>query len=314
MIRLSAGTAISLGLSSRRFDARPTTAYLLSGDNCRMNCTFCPRGTGGSKERDRLGRINWPEYSWDDFKKGLALKDHDLRRICLQSVRHAGGLRPLLQAVDRVKKITDLPLSLSAWLSSGEEAAAMFDAGVDRISIALDVANPSRHQQIKGSSLSKRLDLLLECAEKLPGRMSTHLICGLGETEEEMLSLIARLIEAGVTVALFAFFPLRGTVLANHEPPDPESYRRIQAGYYLLHTGAAEISSFQFAAGELISFGLSENELFNCLADGKAFQTSGCPDCNRPFYNERPGGFIYNFPRPLEASELQTALNLVNTG
>lgn len=314
MIRLSAGTAVSMGLSSRRVDARPTTAYLLSGENCRMSCSFCPRGTGGIRERERLGRISWPEHSWEDLATGLSRADHGLRRICLQSVRHAGGLEPLLEAVEGVKLITDLPLSLSAWLNNGEEAAALVDAGVERISIALDVVNPSNYQQIKGGSLSKRLDLLLECAEKLPGRMSTHLICGLGETEEEMLVMIDGLVRAGITVALFAFFPLRGTILADHEPPDPASYRRIQAGHYLLYTGAAKISSFHFVGGKLVSFGLGKDHLLDCLADGKAFQTSGCPDCNRPFYSERPGGFIYNYPRPLEKNELEAALHLLCAG
>ena len=33
------------------------------------------------------------------------------------------------------------------------------------------------------------------------------------------------------------------------------------------------------------------------------FETSGCPGCNRPYYNERPGGMLYNYPRPLTAAE-----------
>jgi len=44
---------------------------------------------------------------------------------------------------------------------------------------------------------------------------------------------------------------------------------------------------------------------------GEAFQTSGCPGCNRPYYNERPGGFIYNYPRPLSAAETAAALGLM---
>jgi biotin synthase-related radical SAM superfamily protein len=62
----------------------------------------------------------------------------------------------------------------------------------------------------------------------------------------------------------------------------------------------------------LISFG--RPDLARTLADGVAFQTSGCPDCNRPFYNERPGGPLYNYPRPLtpaEASKAITELALV---
>jgi biotin synthase-related radical SAM superfamily protein len=35
------------------------------------------------------------------------------------------------------------------------------------------------------------------------------------------------------------------------------------------------------------------------------FQTSGCPDCNRPFYNEKPSGPFYNYPRKLEIKEIE---------
>ncbi|HDI74230.1 MAG TPA: hypothetical protein ENF57_04430 [Candidatus Korarchaeota archaeon] len=40
------------------------------------------------------------------------------------------------------------------------------------------------------------------------------------------------------------------------------------------------------------------NEIFKMDPDDfkEAFLTSGCPSCNRPFYNERPRGPIYNFP------------------
>ena len=44
------------------------------------------------------------------------------------------------------------------------------------------------------------------------------------------------------------------------------------------------------------------------LAGGEAFETAGCPDCNRPFYNERPGGTMYNYPRSLTAAEAEQAI------
>jgi biotin synthase-related radical SAM superfamily protein len=56
----------------------------------------------------------------------------------------------------------------------------------------------------------------------------------------------------------------------------------------------------------LVSFG--QLDLAETLADGVAFQTSGCPDCNRPFYNERPGGPLYNYPRPLTPAEVSRAV------
>ena len=42
------------------------------------------------------------------------------------------------------------------------------------------------------------------------------------------------------------------------------------------------------------------------IADGRPFQTPGCPGCNRPYYNERPGGPMYNYPHPLSAGKAAT--------
>jgi len=142
--------------------------------------------------------------------------------------------------------------------------------------------------------------------------MTTHLICGLGESEEETLALAGHLIDAGVTLALFAFVPLRGTMLENAAPPALDSYRRIQVAVHLLRIKAASHASFHFRDGQLLSFGLDEEDLNKLLAGGTAFRTSGCPDCNRPYYNERPGGTIYNYHRPLNQQELKTAIEIVS--
>ncbi len=310
MIRLSAGTAACLGLSDNRMDAYPTTAYLLSGSQCLMKCSFCPQSVGGNEVLNRLGRINWPEYSWDEIEKSLARAEgKGIRRICLQSVRHTDGIDTLLGIVGRIKAITELPLSLSAWIGDQNEASALIAAGAERISVSLDVVNSEVYKRIKGGSLQNRLGLLLDCAAKLPGRMSTHIICGLGETEFEALSLIDRLLRAEVTPALFAFAPLKGTPLEGTKPPPVDSYRRIQAGYYLLRKKAAELASFKFESGRLVSFGLPEKDMIKILSAGAAFQTSGCPDCNRPYYNERPGGVIYNYHRSLNKEESETAFD-----
>ncbi len=310
MIRASAGTAACMGLSGSRMDAYPTTAYLLSGKQCLMGCAFCSQGTAGDNNLNRLGRVTWPEFSWGEVEEGLSrqAEKNRFRRICLQSVRHAGGIDPLLEAVARIKSASSLPLSLSAWIGDEIEADALFAAGVERISISIDVANPEIFKRIKGGSLGKRLELLLHCANRHPGQITTHLICGLGETEAELLSLIGSLLQAGVTVALFAFIPLKGTGLEDAKPPEIGSYRRVQAGSYLLREKRIDFSSFSFKKGRLKSLGLPKEELERALAGGEAFQTGGCPDCNRPYYNERPGGVIYNYPRRLTSSEAEEAL------
>jgi biotin synthase len=56
---------------------------------------------------------------------------------------------------------------------------------------------------------------------------------------------------------------------------------------------------------------MSRTEITTFLADGVAFQTTGCLDCNRPYYNERPGKTMYNYPGPLSADQVRQALEEV---
>ena len=57
--------------------------------------------------------------------------------------------------------------------------------------------------------------------------------------------------------------------------------------------------------GTIINFGISSDDiLLKTIKSGLPFLTSGCPGCNRPYYNERPGQELYNFPEPLSIQEL----------
>lgn len=309
MIRLSAGTAAALGLKKIRMDADPTTAYLFYGEECAGKCAFCPQAHGGRGDKKQLGRIIWPAFAWQETEAGIRrAAENGLKRVCIQSVRQGKERKAFLKALHKIKDVSSLPLSVSTWVNSKEEVAEIFAAGADRLSIALDVANPGIYACLKGGDLAKRRELLSECARRWPGGMSTHLICGLGEKEEEIVTLTAELLEEGITVGLFAFTPLPATPLVNRRPPALDVYRRIQAASFLLRKKLVPFSSFVFAAGRLVSFGLSASRLQKYLQGGEAFQTSGCPDCNRPYYNERPGGVIYNYPRPLTVKEQKMAL------
>ena len=108
-------------------------------------------------------------------------------------------------------------------------------------------------------------------------------------------------------MGLFAFTPVRGTTWENHLPPAIAHYRRIQIAYWLLK-GGYKPDVIGYYNGSISKFKVPEGELLGILADGQAFQTSGCDDCNRPYYNERPGGLIYNYPRKLTSLEVTQAI------
>jgi biotin synthase len=68
---------------------------------------------------------------------------------------------------------------------------------------------------------------------------------------------------------------------------------------------------FEFnSKGEIVSFGYSIQELKRAL-EPSAFQTSGCPGCNRPFYNERPSSRMYNYPKTLSNKEFEEEIQIM---
>ena len=129
-----------------------------------------------------------------------------------------------------------------------------------------------------------------------------------------MVTMMQRLHGLGVGIGLFAFTPVAGTAMADREPPPRPVYRRMQAARWLLVEGGTE-PSFQFDdAGRLIDFGLDDEALRAALAGGEAFRTSGCPGCNRPYYNERPGMVPYNYPQALACTQAKAEIKMLLAG
>ncbi len=312
MIRVSAATAAVIGLKNSRLDARPSTAYLMAGENCLRSCGFCPQGRASGARTDMLSRITWPPAEPDRVADlvGRAYEQGNLRRACIQTVQGRGYRREAAGLLEAIKRRSSIPVVVCLAPTGVRELAGWFERGADRVGLPLDTANPELHDRLKGRSWQRDLDLIEEAAAVFPGRIGTHLIVGLGETEEEMTRLISRFTGLGVTIGLFAFTPVRGTPLEHRMPPSPATYRRIQAARYLLASGRIAPEMISFQQGRIAGFGVPAVRLRRLLAGGEAFRTSGCPDCNRPFYNERPGGPIYNYPRALTPEEEEQAIAL----
>jgi len=114
---------------------------------------------------------------------------------------------------------------------------------------------------------------------------------------------------------LFAFTPIPGTLLENSPQPSLSHYRRVQIAHYLITHGKTLCENMTFDDdGCLIDFGVSEEQLREVIDTGEPFVTSGCPGCNRPYYNEKPSGPIYNYPRqPLseEIAEIERQIGIL---
>jgi biotin synthase-related radical SAM superfamily protein len=299
-VNVSIGTAAVLGLASVPMAAAPTTAYLMLGGRCLMSCAFCAQARDSRAGALNLSRVTWPEYRLAEVVERLAqaAARGAVRRACLQVTATADAFDQALAFLRAVKAASPVPCDIAILPRDLDQVRRLVEAGADHTGFGLDAACERVFRQVKSGDWGRSLALIEATARAFPGRAALHLIVGLGETEQEMVERIQWAHDLGVTVGLFAFTPVRGTRLADRPAPDLAAYRRMQAARWLMAHDQARAGAMSFDAdGRLTALGEP------LPASGEPFRTSGCPDCNRPFYNESPGGTMYNYPRPLTAEE-----------
>jgi biotin synthase len=315
-IRVSVGSAMVLGLIAGKLDAPPTTVYLLTFHErkCSANCGFCPQARASTSRADMLSRVTWPSFETEKVIDSIAeaAKKDSIQRVCIQAINYPKVFENLLVLATNIKAQAKVPLSVSCPPFSEEEMRELHAAGVDRVSVALDTATSTLFKEVKGAkanslySWEKHRKSLKEAVQVF-GRnsVSTHLIVGLGENEKQLSEIMQWCIDMGICPSLFAFTPIPGTVLENRSQPKLTTYRRAQLARYFIVNGKTRVENMQFdSEGRITDYGVSQSTLEEALEYGAAFQTSGCPGCNRPYYNEKPSGPIYNYPRSLSHDEI----------
>jgi biotin synthase-related radical SAM superfamily protein len=317
LIRVSIGSAILLGLLRGKLDAKPTTIYLLlcRNEKCSANCSFCPQAKDSKGRADMLSRVIWPVFPIEKIIDAIekTVKLTEIKRLCIQSLNYPEAFDDVSHLVKKVNSRVNVPISVSFKPINEKKMKKWSKIGVNRISIALDAATEEIFDKTKGQRIggpffwNKQLEALQDAIEVFgEGSVSTHIIVGLGETEKELCRIIQKCVSLGVTPGLFAFTPISGTILENKSPPPLNTYRRIQVANYLLVKKIALFKKMRFDEnGCLVYFGISKKKILKIINSGKPFQTSGCPGCNRPYYNERPSGPFYNYPRQLNPEEIE---------
>ena len=306
---MSSGTAAVLGLRDTWMDTAPTTAYLMLGGRCQRACAFCSQARDSASDDAVLSRILWPAFEAGDIIDSVTAAYHrdGVRRACFQVTVSRDHLTRAREAVTRLARDSGIPICVSILPGGLTDVGALLEAGAERVTIALDAACARVYAQVKGGSWDSTLALLTSAAEAYPGRIGTHLIVGLGESEREMAERIGQLTDLGIGIGLFAFTPVRGTALGDCAPPPLVVYRRMQVARWLIVNALAEYDNFDYASdGQLIDYGLPTAQLRGLLSSGEALRTSGCAHCNRPYYNERPGKVLHNYPfQPSEERVVQ---------
>ena len=317
-IRVSLGSAIVIGLLKGKLDAKPTTTYLMTyrKGKCSANCGFCPQARESHGRADMLSRVSWPVFLTEQVFDGIenAVESGRVKRVCVQALNYPEVFNDLRAIVKAICQRVGVPISISCQPLNSENLRRLAEAGAERIGIPLDAATEELFNKVKGVvaggpyNWKQQFDLLNEAVGIFgKGKVSTHLIVGLGETEKEMVHAIQTCVDMGVLPALFAFTPISGTALENEAQPSIERYRRIQIARHLIVHGIARYENMRFdKEGNIQDFSVDKKTLWQFAQTGEPFRTSGCPNCNRPYYNEKPSGPIFNYPKDLTEKELLT--------
>lgn len=310
-VRASIGTLAVLKLIDLKMLEKPHTAYILqySKDGCSAECLFCPQSRINISNKSLVSRVPWPKIKLESLIRAIKLQGSPFARICVQNVIKEEFEEEFVSIVKQFK-INEIRALMSASITpvSDDILYALKEYGIEHLGIGLDAATPEVFKRVKKPySWNVYIDFIKR-AIKIFGRrkVDVHLILGMGETEREFVETMKMFAKEGADIALFAFTPIKGTLMGKYKQPPIEVYRKIQLINYLLRKGV-KIDRYVYYDGDKVCL---NNALIRELERNideymEAFLTSGCPSCNRPFYNERPSGPFYNLPSMRFAQKLK---------
>jgi radical SAM protein (TIGR04043 family) len=143
------------------------------------------------------------------------------------------GAQVLANAALAIRAASGLPVQAQceppsdfAWF------ARLADAGVDTLGMHVEAVTERVRERIMPGKAEVPLGTYLEAfaaAVEVFGRnqVSTYILAGLGDSEQEILEFCATLVELGVYPFVVPFVPIAGTPLEHHPPPRPEFMRTL---------------------------------------------------------------------------------------
>ncbi|MEW6666065.1 MAG: radical SAM protein [Thermodesulfobacteriota bacterium] len=316
--KMSQASAMSLGLMRGRMHRgavnRCVNLLVHYPEGCFANCAYCglARKRPGTYREKSFIHVEWPIYPMDRIVETIQGAPAYVKRTCISMITNGKCRRDTLEMTRRLKQETSLPISIliSPTLLGEKNLAAMKDAGADKVGVAVDLATPELFDRFRGSGVSgphkweKYWQVISEALKVFgPGNVGAHLMVGMGETEEQMVSLMQRLREMGVANHLFSFFAEDLSQLADRPQPAWPTYLRVQLARYLVEEGLSTLNRMGFdSQGRIVDFGVDQARLDAIIGPGTPFMTTGClgPDgqvaCNRPFGNCLPDDKQWNYP------------------
>ncbi|MBW1997005.1 MAG: lipoyl synthase [Deltaproteobacteria bacterium] len=240
--------------------ARSTSTFMILGDRCTRNCSFCAVGRGTPLPPDENEPVRVAE----------AVKELGLRHVVITSVTrddlHDGGAGQFADTIRAVKERNPgvrIEVLVPDFQGSGEALETVIRARPDMINHNLETV-PRIYGDVRPGADYKRSLLLLKRVKEADSGLHTKsgLMLGLGETIDELMKVFEDLLK----VECFAL--TLGQYLApslDHHPViryvSPEEFESIEESAYKMGFKAV-------AAGPFVRSSYRAGELFNSLRPG----------------------------------------------
>jgi lipoyl synthase len=331
-VQMSTAAAITLGLVSGRMHRTDCTHCLnllvTYPEGCRANCAYCGLARHREEARDYADRnfirVDWPTARYDEvIERVKAGGDRGrFERMCISMITHPDSdahTRVLLEKW--VRDVPQVPVSILSNPTTMErqDLVDLKALGADTFTVALDAVTPEIFDRTRGKGVDsphkwEKYWQAIEWAAEIygPDKFGVHLICGMSETEREMLEVVQRIRDMGGHSHMFAFFPERGSYMEDWPACDRGQWRRVQLGRFIVDYEGGHLKDMEFdEQGRVTHFGVPHGEVETLIGSGKPFRTSGCPGkgdaavsaCNRPYGDSSPSD-ILSFPFALEEEDV----------
>ncbi|HTO47873.1 MAG TPA: radical SAM protein, partial [Burkholderiales bacterium] len=218
-VQMSTAAAITLGVVQGKMYrcacTRCLNLLLTYPEGCRANCAYCGLARHREAERDYADRnfirVDWPAVPLDTVidivaRDGAASPFH---RMCISMITHS---RSDQDTVSVLKKWTErihpstIPVSIlsNPTTMTREDVERLHELGADIFTVALDAATPEIFDRTRGKGVqsphtwAKYWEILMDARDVFgPQKFGAHIIIGMGETEQQALSLVQRLVDIG---------------------------------------------------------------------------------------------------------------------
>lgn len=335
-VQLSTAAAMTIGLVPGKMHRTACTHCLnllvTYPEGCRANCSYCGLARHREESRDYADRnfirVDWPTVSYEELIARIKRGEDggQFQRMCISMITHPSSDEDTMILLEKwTREISHIPVSILSNPTTLEydDLLRMKELGADIFTVALDAVTPGLFERTRGKTVNsphrwEKYWQVMEWAREIfgPEHFGAHLICGMGESEQEILEVCQRIRDMGGHNHMFAFFPERGSMMEDWPMVERGQWRRVQIGRYLIDYADVAVSQMKFDdKGKVIDFGIPASELQALIASGRAFRTSGCPGneaddlsaCNRPYGDSHPSD-ILSFPFAPQSHDITNIL------